>query len=117
MKDMQAISWDQLPWEEMNALLSRQMIYGEQAMLSRIHLRKGAVVPEHSHANEQIAYILHGALKFQIAGRELVLRAGEVLVIPGGVAHSAEALEDTLNLDIFAPPRQDWIRGEDGYLR
>ncbi len=115
--NIQPQTWDQLPWESLNPSLQRQMVYGEQAMISRIRLKKGAQVPEHSHSNEQIAYIVEGKLKFTLAGRDMVACAGQVLVIPGGVPHSAEALEDTLNLDVFAPPRQDWIRKEDAYLR
>jgi quercetin dioxygenase-like cupin family protein len=86
-------------------------------MLARLVLRKGCIVPLHSHENEQIAYVLEGALKFQIQGREIVVRAGEVLVIPSQVPHRAEALEDTVDLDIFTPPRADWLQGSDQYLR
>lgn len=90
-------------------------------MLSRIQLAKGCIVPRHSHANEQIAFILSGALRFSIgeegSAQDYIVRAGEVLVIPGNVPHLAEALEDTDNLDIFAPPREDWISGNDAYLR
>ena len=86
-------------------------------MLSRIILRKGSIVPQHSHDNEQITYVLEGALKFVIEGKELIVRSGEILVIPSNLPHSAEALEDTVDLDIFCPPREDWIRGTDAYLR
>ena len=90
-------------------------------MLARIDLRQGAVVPSHSHANEQISWITEGALRFTLgrAGeeREVVVRAGEVLVIPAHLPHAAEALEDTVDYDIFAPPRQDWIDKDDAYLR
>ena len=86
-------------------------------MLARIILRKGSIVPQHSHDNEQITYVLDGALKFVIDGKELVVRSGEILVIPSNLPHSAEALEDTVDLDIFCPPRQDWISGTDAYLR
>jgi len=86
-------------------------------MLARIILRKGCVVPLHSHDNEQITYILEGALRFLIQDREIIVSEGEVLVIPSQVPHSAEALEDTVDLDIFCPPRADWLDGTDLYLR
>ena len=86
-------------------------------MLARVVLKKGCVVPEHSHPNEQIAFILEGVLRFNLAGETYTVHAGEVLVIPADVPHSAEALEDTIDFDIFAPPRQDWITGDDAYLR
>jgi len=86
-------------------------------MLARIVLRKGCVVPEHSHPNEQIAFILEGALRFNFPGETHTVHAGEILVIPANVPHSAEALEDTIDFDLFAPPRQDWIDGQDSYLR
>jgi quercetin dioxygenase-like cupin family protein len=105
------------PIESVNPLFDRQLVTGERTMLARIVLRKGCIVPLHSHENEQIAYVLEGALKFQIQGREIVVRAGEVLVIPSQVPHRAEALEDTIDLDIFTPPRADWLQGSDQYLR
>ena len=116
------IAWSAIPPEQLNPLLARQFVTGSQAMLSRIQLAKGCIVPRHSHPNEQIAFILSGALRFSIGedGAEQQVynvRAGEVLVIPGNLSHTAEALEDTDNLDIFAPPRQDWITGNDAYLR
>ncbi|HTV10163.1 MAG TPA: cupin domain-containing protein [Candidatus Aquilonibacter sp.] len=115
------IAWSAIPPEHLNPLLSRQFVTGSQAMLSRIQLQKGCIVPRHVHANEQIAFILSGALRFSLgeegAAEDYVVRGGEVLVIPGNIPHLAEALEDTDNLDIFAPPRQDWITGNDAYLR
>jgi quercetin dioxygenase-like cupin family protein len=90
-------------------------------MLSRIQLTKGCIVPRHVHPNEQIVFILSGALRFSVgeegSAQDYIVRGGEVLVIPGNIPHLAEALEDTDNLDIFAPPRQDWISGNDAYLR
>ena len=109
--------WDQIAPEPMNPLLTRQYVSGEQAMLARVVLKKGCVVPEHSHPNEQIAYIETGALEFVVAGVTHLVRAGGVLVIPGGVPHSALALEDTVDFDLFAPPRQDWLVSDDSYLR
>lgn len=110
--------WNDIELEQLNPLLTRQFITGSQAMLSRIVLKKGCLVPSHSHHNEQLAFILDGALKFTLGdGTVHIVRSGEVLVIPGNVEHSAEALEDTINFDIFAPPRQDWIDKDDSYLR
>jgi quercetin dioxygenase-like cupin family protein len=111
-------SFAEIPVERLNPLLDRQFVHGEKGMLARLLLRKGCIVPEHSHENEQITYILEGALKFILAGEEtVVVRGGEVLVIPPHVKHSAEALEDTIDLDLFTPPRADWIDGSDAYLR
>ena len=114
---LQYVRLKELPIEQVNPLLDRQIVCGERSMLARIILRKGCIVPQHSHENEQISYILEGALKFLIEGREIVVSAGEVLVIPSHVPHSAEALEDTVDLDIFCPPREDWLNKTDAYLR
>ena len=110
-------SWDGIAPEQLSPLLTRQYITGQQAMLARIVLRKGCVVPEHSHPNEQLAFILEGALRFEVAGETYIIRTGEILVIPPNVPPSAIALEDTIDFDVFAPPRQDWIDGQDAYLR
>jgi quercetin dioxygenase-like cupin family protein len=110
--------WSEIPTEQLNPLLQRQFLHGEQAMLTRFHLAKGCIVPLHSHPNEQISYIVSGALQFDFGdGDTRTVSAGEVLVIPGGVPHSAIATEDTLAFDVFAPPRQDWIDKTDAYLR
>lgn len=114
---LQYVRLKDLPVEEVNPLLDRQIVSGERSMLARIILRKGCIVPMHSHDNEQISYILEGALRFSIEGREIVVSAGEVLVIPSQVPHSAEALEDTVDLDLFCPPRADWLNKTDAYLR
>jgi quercetin dioxygenase-like cupin family protein len=117
-QELQYTGFDRIPVETLNPLFSRQLVYGERAMLARIVLRRGAVVPEHSHENEQITYVVEGALRFTLGdGRVITVGAGEVLVIPSNLPHSAVALEDTLDLDIFAPPRADWIAGTDAYLR
>jgi quercetin dioxygenase-like cupin family protein len=120
-QELQHTSWDAVPVEQMNPLLTRQFVTGGQGMLARIVLKKGALVPRHSHPNEQISYITEGALRFllgdEAAPAEKIVRAGEVLVIPGGLPHSAEALEDTVDFDLFAPPRQDWIEKNDSYMR
>jgi quercetin dioxygenase-like cupin family protein len=114
---LQYVRLKDLAVEEVNPLLDRQIVSGERSMLARIILRKGCIVPQHSHDNEQITYVLEGALKFVIEGREIVVGAGEVLVIPSQVPHSAEALEDTIDLDLFCPPRADWLNKTDAYLR
>ena len=111
------IPWKKVELEHLNPLLDRQMVVGEQMMVARVLLKKGCVVPEHSHHNEQITYILEGALKFHIDGREIVVSAGEVLCIPPHMPHQAEALEDTVDLDVFTPPREDWLGKTDQYLR
>jgi len=116
-EDMQKTSWAQLEPERMNDLITRQMVNGENATVSRLLLARGAVVPRHSHVSEQYSLIFSGALKFIFDDREVVVNAGEVLYIPGNVPHSAVALEDTVDLDFFAPRREDWIRKEDAYLR
>ena len=97
-------SFADIPVEKLNPLLDRQFVYGEQGMLARLILRKGCVVPEHSHANEQITYVIEGALRFALGdGQVIVVRSGEVLVIPPHLAHRVDALEDTLDLDVFTP--------------
>jgi unsaturated pyranuronate lyase len=113
----QHIPWSTIPLEDLNPLLQRQFVVGQEIMLARVLLRKGCIVPEHSHPNEQLTYILQGALKFWIDGEEIVIHAGEVLCIPSRLPHKAEALEDTVDLDIFTPPRADWIAKTDQYLR
>ena len=111
------IPWASVELEQLNPLLQRQFIVGHDIMVARVLLKKGYIVPEHSHANEQVTYILEGALKFRIAGREIVVRAGEVLTIPPNMPHEAEAMADTVDLDVFNPPRADWVNKEDSYLR
>jgi quercetin dioxygenase-like cupin family protein len=101
-------------------MLERRLITGERMMLAHVYLKKGCIVPKHSHDNEQITYILEGALKFWIGedgSEEITVSAGEVLHIPPNVPHKAEALEETLDVDIFSPPRQDWLDKKDDYLR
>ena len=111
------IRWDDVELEELNPLIKRQLLVGENVMVARVLLQKGAVVPMHEHLNEQISYILEGSLKFLIEGKETVVSAGEVLCIPPNVPHEAEALEDTVDLDVFHPPRADWLNKTDDYLR
>lgn len=112
--------WDDIPWEPLKEKLDRRLVSGDRAMLAHVRLGKGCVVPKHRHENEQFTYILSGALHFRLGedgAEEVTVRTGEVLHIPGNVWHEAEALEDTLDLDIFSPPRQDWLTGTDRYLR
>ena len=114
---MQLYQWDQVPKEQLSPTFARQVINGESLTVARVFLRKGCFVPEHSHHNEQISIMEEGALKFIIGGQEKVVRAGEVLRIPPHVPHSAEAVEDSSGIDIFCPVREDWLRGDDAYLR
>ncbi|MDQ6886520.1 MAG: cupin domain-containing protein [Gemmatimonadota bacterium] len=112
--------WEDMPRERVSELLERRLITGERMMLAHVYLKKGCVVPKHRHENEQLTYILEGSLRFWLGedgADELVVAAGEVLHIPGNVWHKAEALEDTLDVDIFSPPRQDWLEKSDEYLR
>jgi quercetin dioxygenase-like cupin family protein len=111
------IPWNTVEHEKLNDLIDREMVVGEKLMLARVFLKKGAHVPQHHHHNEQVTYIMEGALKFSIDGREIVVRAGEVLCIPSNMPHEAWALEDTLDLDVFNPPREDWLNKSDNYLR
>jgi quercetin dioxygenase-like cupin family protein len=112
--------WNDMPKEKVSDVLDRRLITGEHVMLTHVYLKKGAIVPQHNHHNEQISYILEGALRFWIGEDEsevIDVRAGEVLHIPSLVKHKAEALEDTVDVDIFSPPRQDWLDKTDDYLR
>jgi quercetin dioxygenase-like cupin family protein len=124
MKDMQAgakhYRWADLTAEPMKGGITRALITGDRMMIAHVRLKKGDEVPTHSHENEQITYILEGALHFWLGptgDREQTVRAGEVLVIPSNLEHRAVALEDTLDVDVFNPPRQDWLDGTDAYLR
>ena len=114
---MEHFTWDSVPLEQMSDVISRRVISGEKAMVAQVFLKKDAVVPEHKHESEQITYIVSGALKFHLEGREVIVRAGEVLHIPSWVPHRAVAMEDTLDVDIFAPIRTDWLTKNDAYLR
>jgi quercetin dioxygenase-like cupin family protein len=113
-------SWDSMPREELNPLLGRRYVSGESVMLAQIYLAKGCIVPKHSHENEQITWVLEGRMRLTLGEDEsqvVELGPGDVLHIPAHVPHSAEALEDTLDVDAFAPPRSDWLDGSDAYLR
>ncbi|HEY2037312.1 MAG TPA: cupin domain-containing protein [Steroidobacteraceae bacterium] len=112
--------WDDIPVEQLKKGLTRKLITGDRMMIAHVYFKSGEDVPRHSHDNEQLTYILSGALRFWFGAndeQEVTVRAGEVVVIPSNMPHRALALEDTLDVDIFAPPRQDWLAGTDAYLR
>ena len=112
--------WEDLPKEQLKPDLGRRLILTERLMLAHVYLEKGCVVPKHSHENEQLTYILKGLLRFSLGDDEsevVDVAAGEVLHIPSNLPHKAEAIETTLDVDIFCPPRQDWLDGSDAYLR
>lgn len=115
--EMEHFTWETVKKEVMNPKIWRKVITGEKAMVAQVFLAQGAVVPLHHHESEQITYIIEGALKLSVEGKDVVVRKGEVLHIPSNVPHSAVALEDTLDLDIFSPIRVDWLTGQDDYLR
>ncbi len=113
-------SWNDMPREELNPQLGRRFIAGEHVMLAQIYLAKGCIVPKHSHENEQITWVVEGLMRLKLGetGEQVVdLGPGDVLHIPPHVPHEAEALEDTLDVDAFSPPRSDWLDGSDAYLR
>lgn len=114
------VPWDDLPWEPVTDTIRRRIVTGDDMMIAHVFLDAGAVVPKHSHHNEQITYIVSGALHFRLGeklDREVTVRAGEVLHIPAHLPHEARALEDTLDVDIFSPPRADWLDGSDHYFQ
>ena len=118
-QDVRFFRWDDMEWEPVTEVISRRLVTGDRMMLAHVLLKKGAIVPMHSHENEQLTYILEGGLRFWIgdeSAEPIDVRAGEVLHIPSNVPHKAEALEDTLDVDVFSPPRQDWLDGTDTYF-
>ncbi|HEX3353213.1 MAG TPA: cupin domain-containing protein [Terriglobales bacterium] len=115
--ELKYVPWSSIELEDLNPLLQRQFVVGNDIMVARVLMKKGCIIPLHSHYNEQFTYILEGALKFWIDGKEIVVNAGEVLTIPPHMPHKAEALVDTVDLDVFNPPRADWINKTDQYLR
>ena len=104
--------WDEIALEKVTEMLSRKVVTGEREMLAQVYLKRGCLVPVHSHPSEQMTYVLQGALRYLVAGEEITVREGEVLHIPSGVEHQAEALEDTFELDVFSPIRADWLDAE-----
>jgi quercetin dioxygenase-like cupin family protein len=113
--------WDDLPLEELNPKIGRRLVTGERMMIAHVYLQQGAIVPKHEHDNEQLTYILEGTLRLWLGPDDdeemFDVRAGDVLHIPSNVPHRAEALETTLDVDVFSPPRADWLDGSDAYLR
>jgi quercetin dioxygenase-like cupin family protein len=109
--------WENEPIEELSPSIGRQLLHTETMTFARIHLRAGAVVPTHAHANEQVATVLAGRLRFVVGDDEQIVAAGESMFVPGDVPHMVEALEDSVVLDVFSPVREDWVRGDDAYLR
>lgn len=114
---MERYNWSAVQEEKMNPLMTRQVIHTPQMTIARIGLAKGAVVPTHSHVNQQISMVTSGVLVFEMDGKSIELHAGDVLVIPPDVPHQVAALEDSTATDLFTPAREDWIRGDDAYLR
>ena len=109
--------WDEIALEKVTEMLSRKIVSGDREMLVQIYVKRGCLVPMHAHESEQMTYVLQGALRFLIDGEEITVREGEVLHIPSNVPHEAHALEDTLDVDVFSPPREDWLNKSDHYLR
>ena len=115
-------AWSDIPKEKVTDDIHRRLFTGDRMMIAHVYLDKGAIVPTHSHENEQLTYIVEGALRFWMGDpeqgevEELVVKAGEILYIPSHLPHKAEALEDTFDLDVFSPPRQDWLDGTDSYF-
>ena len=109
--------WADILAEQINPSTSRQYITGDTVTVARFELKRGGVVPLHAHPNEQVSFVVSGALKFTLEGREVIVRAGEVLQIPGGVPHAVDVIEDTLAIDVFSPVRQDWIDKTDNYFK
>ena len=115
--ELKHLGWERVEREILTPLFERQLVVGQQIMLARILLRKGCIVPMHSHINEQVSTILEGTLKFFIDEKEILVGPGEILTIPPNMSHKAEAITDVLAIDIFTPPRADWINKTDSYLR
>ena len=117
------MKWDDVERESVTHDIARQLFTGKRMMLAQVFLDKGAIVPKHSHDNEQLTWVVEGALKFWLGNEgepgyeERIVSAGEVMYIPSNVPHKAEALEDTLDVDGFSPPRQDWLDGTDSYFK
>jgi quercetin dioxygenase-like cupin family protein len=123
MSDATKHVWSEIPLETVTPTIDRKLVTLDRLMLAQVFLKQGAIVPAHEHHNEQGTYILSGKLRFWLGehadapGDTFVdVGAGEVLMIPGGLRHRAEALEDTLDLDVFTPPREDWLNKTDAYF-
>ncbi len=117
MANLSKTSWKDVELEKLSETISRRFIHGDNVMVAEVRLKKGSVVPEHHHESEQLTWIMEGELLFEIGGKEIRVKAGEVLVIPSNTPHKATAMEDTVDFDLFSPIRHDWISGDDQYLR
>ena len=104
--------WDEIALDKITEMISQKIVAGEREMIAQIYLKRGALVPMHSHDSEQMTYVLQGSLRFLVSGEEIIVREGEVLHIPSGTPHQAEALDDTFELDVFSPIRRDWLDSE-----
>ena len=109
--------WTDIPNEQISDTVARRFITGDTVTIGRFELKKGGVVPTHAHANEQISMVMSGALLFRIGGRDTIVKAGEMIQIPGNVPHEVEVLEDAVAIDVFSPVRQDWIDKTDSYFK
>ena len=114
---MKHVNWDEIPAERINNKLMRKLAWDGKIMIAWIEGKRGCIVPRHSHENEQLTFVVSGRWRFEVDGQVVVVGSNEMLFIPPNVVHSAEAVEDVVGYDIFTPPREDWIRGEDAYLR
>jgi quercetin dioxygenase-like cupin family protein len=117
VSEMSLYSWDDIPEEQVTEELGRKLVWGKKVMLARISLKKGCIVPSHRHESEQASFVLSGSLEFALPGKKVKVEKGQVLVVPSDVEHSALAVEETITLDIFSPIREDWLTGQDSYLR
>lgn len=117
MSEAKHVRWDEIPVEEVNSLFKRQLVVGTQTMIAYLTFKKGCVIPMHSHHNEQVSFVQSGSMQFNVDGKEITVRGGEFLCIPPHLPHTATVLEDTIGIDFFVPPRQDWIDKTDQYLR
>jgi quercetin dioxygenase-like cupin family protein len=114
---MTTYNWNDIAIEQMNAHVTRQVIHGGAITIARIGITKGGAVPTHAHVNEQVLNVISGRLQVVVDGQEIVLEGGQTLVIPPNVPHSVLAVDDVVAVDVFSPRREDWIRGDDAYLR
>lgn len=117
MSELQHRALASMPAEALNPKMTRRMLWGDRLMAAFMEFKAGFVVPTHQHENEQLTYCISGTMRFTFPHGELILRGGEVLLIPGNMPHSAEMMDDVVEMDFFSPPRQDWISGADAYLR
>ncbi len=117
VSEMSLYSWDNVPEEQISEKLGRKLVWGKKIMLARISLKRGCIVPSHRHEHEQASFVLSGSLEFTLPGQKVKVNQGQVLVVPSNVEHSALAVEPTVTLDIFSPIREDWLAGQDSYLR